>query len=183
MQYHEKERNERRVKVVSKYKDYAVKARLNNFDEVEKILISINAVFVGVDSQIDYYFETDKGKLKYRKGTIENLITHYKRTLKDGFEKTTVYRYESNPTIKKIEELRKKKRQIGVTHKERRIYTIDNVKIHLDKLEDGQRFIEIEAMDFKNEFTDYDLINQCMTMKSKLHIQDNDLVKTGYLRE
>ena len=164
------------------YKDYTIKAKLNDFDSVEKILTLINATYIGLDYQTDYYFETEKGKLKYRQGTIENLITHYEREIKNGIEKTTVYQYDKNPTVDQINKLRTEKQQIGVTNKERKIYTVNNVKIHLDKLPDGQHYIEIEAIDLTNRFTDNELESQCLTIKSKLLISDNDLVTTGYLR-
>ncbi|MFZ5972042.1 MAG: CYTH domain-containing protein [Bacteroidota bacterium] len=164
------------------YKDYTIKAKIRNIEPLEKILISMNASFVGLDNQTDYYFETDKGKLKYRHGTLENLITHYERTFEDGIEKTTVYQYDKNPTLDQIEKLRAEKKQIGVTTKERKIYTLKNVKIHLDKLPDGQCYIEIEAIDLTNSFTDNELKRQCLMIKSKLLISDNSLVTTGYLK-
>lgn len=163
------------------YKDYTIKAKLTDFVSIENILASLKADFAGLDEQTDYYFETEKGKLKYRQGTIEKLITHYERSLKDGIEKTTVYQYDKNPTIDQINELRAKRRQIGVTYKQRKIYTISNVKIHLDKLPNGECYIEIEANDLVNKFTESELRNQCLSIKSKLLIPDSDLVLTGYL--
>lgn len=164
------------------YKDYTIKAKLSDIQQAEKILISMNADFVGLDIQTDYYFETDKGKLKYRHGTIENLITHYAREMQDGIERTTVYQYDKNPTLNQIKKLRTENKQIGVTIKTRKIYTLKNVKIHLDKLPDGQCYIEIEAIDLTNTFTENELKSQCLTIKSKLLIPDNSLVTTGYLK-
>lgn len=166
---------------MTNYKDYTIKAKVSDLETIERLLTQMNANYVGLDNQTDFYFETEKGKLKYRQGTIENLITHYERKIISGVEKTSVYRYDKNPAIDQIERLRKEKKQIGVTKKERKIYRIDNIKIHLDKLPDGQRFIEIEAIDLTNQFTDIELITQCLTIKSKLLIMDNDLIKTGYL--
>lgn len=166
---------------MTNYKDYTIKAKVSDTETIERLLTQMNANYVGLDIQTDFYFETEKGKLKYRQGTIENLITHYERAIISGVERTIVYRYDKNPTIDQIEKLRKGQKQIGVTKKERKIYRIDNIKIHLDKLPDGQRFIEIEASDLTNQFTDTDLMIQCLRIKSKLLIRDNDLVKTGYL--
>ena len=163
------------------YKDYTIKARVIDIETIERLLIQMNARFVGLDKQIDYYFETENGKLKYRQGTIENLITHYKREFRDGIERTTVYRYDKNPSPEQIARLKTEKKQIGMTEKERKIYWLDNIKIHLDQLPDGQCFIEIEAIDRENNFTDEELKRQCMQIKSRLHIHDNDLVKTGYM--
>ena len=164
------------------YKDYTIKAKLSDIELTEKLLISMNPDFVGLDNQTDYYFDTDKGKLKYRQGTIENLITHYEREILGDIERTTVYQYDKNPTIDQIKKLRTDKKQIGVTIKERKIYTLKNVKIHLDKLPDGHCYIEIEAIDLTNSFTDSELKNQCLIIKSRLLIPDNSLIRTGYLK-
>lgn len=50
--------------------------------------------FIGLDLQTDHYFEIEKGKLKWREGTVENLITHYERIDDSGMERTIVYRYD-----------------------------------------------------------------------------------------
>lgn len=166
---------------MNEYKDFTIKAKTDNPEAIEKLLIQMNANFLGLDMQIDYYFETEKGKLKYRQGTIENLITHYEREFRGGIEKTTVFRYDKNPTPEQITRLKTEKKQIGVTEKERKIYWLNNIKIHLDRLPGGQCFIEIEAIDRENNFTDEELKSQLLAVKSMLHIQDHNLVKTGYM--
>jgi adenylate cyclase, class 2 len=88
------------------YLDYTIKAKLDSTERVEILLKSLHATLVGLDIQTDTYFETSKGKLKLRQGTIENLITHYERIVEDGFERTIVYRYDVNPTDKKLPCLR-----------------------------------------------------------------------------
>lgn len=163
------------------YKDYTLKAKVTDMERIEEGLKSAGAYYEGLDHQTDYYFQTGIGKLKYRKGTIEHLITHYQRKIVDGMERTTVYRYDKNPTEDQINHLRSTSKQIGVTQKERRIFTLENIKIHVDKLPDGRCYLEIEAIDRTGNFTEEDLRAQCLDMKSKLGIGDEDLVGTGYL--
>ena len=163
------------------YKDYTLKARVSSQNLLEGELKKLNARFLGVDHQTDTYFQTSIGKLKLRQGTIENLITHYERTFDNGVEKTTVHRYDVNPTEAEVEKLKDSHKQIGTVIKERKIYFIDHLKIHLDKLQNGEEFIEIEAIDRHNEFSDEELKNQCMALKDKLGIRESEMVKTGYL--
>ncbi len=59
------------------YKDFTIKAKLLDSEKIVAQLMAIKAEFIGLDLQTDHYFETKKGKLKWREGTIENLITHY----------------------------------------------------------------------------------------------------------
>ena len=55
------------------------------------------------------------------------------------------------------------------------------MKIHLDRLPNGKCFIEIEAIDRENNFTDEELKRQCMEIKSKLLIPDKYMMRTGYM--
>jgi adenylate cyclase class IV len=170
------------MKSLSKtYKDFTLKARATNFVQLEDLLTSCGALFLGVDEQKDTYFQTERGKLKLREGTIENLITHYERILKDGIERTVVYRYDVNPSAIEIENLRTNFKPIGIVKKERSIYLLDIHKIHLDRLEQGD-FLEIESIDREEKFTIEELRKRCLELKEKLGIADGDLVPTGYLR-
>jgi adenylate cyclase class 2 len=164
------------------YKDYTIKARISSGSLLEEKLNKLNARFVGVDVQTDTYFETTNGKLKLREGTIENLITHYERTLDHGAEKTKVFRYDVNPTKTEIEDLKRSHRQIGIIQKERKIYFIEHIKVHLDKLPNGEEFIELEAIDRLNQFSDDELKGQCLDLKDKLNITESEVIQTGYLK-
>lgn len=165
------------------YKDFTVKAKLANAEEIEQVLRDLGAIFIGKDIQTDHYFETSRGKLKWREAVIENLITHYERVEDSGIERTCVYRYDLNPTQDQIDELQRNHRLIGVIKKERRIYILNNVKIHIDRLSDIEQFIEIEAIDREGEFTADELKDQCLRVKSMLHIAEKDLIPTGYLKK
>jgi adenylate cyclase class IV len=95
-------------------------------------------------------------------------------------ESTLVYRYDVNPTREQIAELTATHKEIGTIEKERKIYTLGNVKIHLDKTKDGKAFVEIEAIDREGTRSRELLRRQCLEVKTKLGIQDNDLINTGY---
>lgn len=164
------------------YKDYTIKARVTSNKVVEEMLAQLHSIFVGIDHQTDIYFKVDRGKLKLRQGTIENLITHYERTHEGDAEKTEVFRYDVNPSAKEIEHLKSTHHQIGVVQKERKIYFVNNIKVHLDKLLNGEEFIELEAIDRENKFTNEELKQQCLDLKNKLGIRESDQVQTGYLK-
>lgn len=165
------------------YKDFTIKARVSSLEEIEETLRSLKAAFIGIDFQTDHYFETENGKLKWREATIENLITHYERVSEGVIERTIVYRYDLNPSKTQIDELHQNHRLIGITRKQRKIYQIHNVKIHLDKLPNEEEFIEIEAIDRGNRFSVDELKNQCFEIKLKLDVLDSDLVPTGYFEK
>lgn len=163
------------------YKDFTIKARISDPLRIEDLLKKMDAQNLGTDHQIDTYFKVEKGKLKWRKGTIENLITHYERIAENGLEKTIVYRYDLNPSEEKILMLFSTYQKLGILEKERKIFFIDNIKIHLDKTKDGNTFLEIEASDENNKRSLKELHEQCLNIKDVLKISDSDLMKTGYL--
>ncbi len=164
------------------YKDYSIKARIQSFEPIERKLQKLGAHYIGEDHQKDTYFEITQGKLKLREGTIENLIAHYERKMINGMERTSNYRYDQNPDKAEVDHLFRNHKVIGVIKKIRKIYKIQNVKIHLDKTEQGELFIEIEAIDEFQEFTEANLLKQCLEIKTKLGIDDNQLIKSGYLK-
>jgi adenylate cyclase class 2 len=162
------------------YKDYTLKARVTDLDRFHERLIVLSATFVGTDHQRDHYFSTTKGKLKWRQGTIENLITHYERITEQGAERTIVYRYDLHPTPQDLDELQQSSKLIQVIEKTRHIYLLDHLKIHLDQLPSGDQFVEIEAIDRTNQFTQAELMQHCISLLEKLGIPPETLIPTGY---
>lgn len=168
---------------LSLYKDYTLKAPVSDLVKLEASLRTLHADFTGIDFQKDTYFKTDLGKLKFRNGTIEKLITHYDRAMHHGVERTTVYRYDLNPSKEQMDELFGNNAVSGTTEKERGIYHLSNVKIHIDILPDGKMFIEIEAIDRENRFSDAELREQCFNVLRKLGIDESLVIRTGYFEE
>ena len=168
---------------LSLYKDYTIKAPVSDLEEIEKRLSALRADFTGIDFQKDTYFKTDFGKLKFRNGTIEKLITHYDRAMHQGVERTTVYRYDLNPSQQQVDELFADNAVLGTTEKERRIYHLSHIKIHIDTLPNGKMFLEIEAIDRDNRFSDGELREQCFHVLQKLGIDESLVIRTGYFEE
>ena len=56
-----------------------IKARTSEKQQIEirKILKEKNAKFIGTDNQKDIYFKNGSGKLKLRKGNLENYLIYY----------------------------------------------------------------------------------------------------------
>lgn len=161
------------------YRDYTIKARVNDYHSLKQELDK-NYHLIGTDSQTDRYFQTSKGKLKWREGKIENLITHYERILENGIERTIVYRYDINPEKEQIDALKESHQLIGVTSKVRVIYRAENVKIHLDQTLNGESFLEIEAYDRHNKLSTEEIQSICLKTRDSLNISDKDLIPTGY---
>lgn len=169
------------LNTLANYKDYTVKAALRDRVAVVEKLKSINAQYHATDHQTDFYFKTSKGKLKYRKGKIENLITHYIRKNVDGIERTTVLRYERDPSGDVIDALFRDYEHIGTIEKERVVFLLSNIRIHLDRLENGDEFLELEAIDRKRMFSEAELRSQCLDLLKRLGVETGNVIRTGYL--
>lgn len=164
-----------------KYKDITLKARIDNPRELQRLLQDL-AEHKGLDHQVDTYFETTEGKLKWSQGTIENAIMHYERHQENGVERTTVYRYDQNPSRQVIEKLKATQKPIGKPKRDA-ISTFQNHrKIHLDQLPTGEYFLEKEAIDQSGMLSDEVLLKECLNLKEQLRINDAQLIATGYFK-
>ena len=130
--------------------NFEFKARTSNPDEQEKKLLTLNPLFIGEDQQTDTYFNVAEGRLKLREGNIENALICYNRDDNGGAKQSNIILYKHSPD-KALKDILVKVHGIKVTViKKRRIYFIDNVKFHFDRVEGLGAFIEVEAIDKKD---------------------------------
>ena len=123
-----------------------IKSKCYNPKSIREILKLNNANFKGIDNQIDTYFNVNNGRLKLREGNIENSLIYYDRANKFGPKQSnvTLFRYYKGGTLKDV--LVNSLGIFVVVKKQREIYFIDNVKFHIDKVDNLGNFVEIEAI-------------------------------------
>lgn len=160
-----------------------IKARSEHPERIRQILSERNALFKGLDRQIDTYFTVPNGRLKLRQGRIECQLIHYERPDQAGPKPSlvTLYQPGPEPAVKELKELLT--RALGVlivVDKQREIYFIDNVKFHIDTVEQLGSFVEIEAIDTSGEIGRGILLRQCRDYMALFGIQDRDLVECSY---
>jgi adenylate cyclase, class 2 len=162
------------------YVNIEIKAKSNNQDKIREILKSRNAEFKGIDHQIDTYFKVNNGRLKLREGKIENHLIHYQRENKEGPKQSDVTLFKSDPKTSLKEILTKALGILVVVDKKREIYFIDNVKFHLDVVEDLGTFVEIEAIDNEGTIGKDKLLEQCQYFIDLFKISQDDLISVSY---
>jgi adenylate cyclase, class 2 len=162
------------------YTDITIKSYCDNFEEVEATLLSLNAVYQGLDMQTDTYYESEYGKLKHRQGNIENILIHYNRVRRGTTKQTEVLLYMKNPSADTITIVCGDKKIEAHVRKQRKIYFIGNIKFNLDSVERLGNFIEIEAIDLDGSVGVEVLQQQCDYYREKLQISDDDLVQYAY---
>jgi len=159
-----------------------IKARCNEPERIRSILENQNADFIGLDRQVDSYFNVKEGRLKLREGTIENNLIYYRRPDSKEPKDSDI---ELIPMPDKMsadmKNLLKKSLGIWITvEKEREIYFIDNVKFHIDEVKQLGSFVEIEAIDKDGSKDMGELYKQCLYYMDLLKIEDSALVDVSY---
>lgn len=158
-----------------------IKARCAEPDRIRKILLANKAEFRGLDHQIDTYFHSNGGRLKLRESDFEeeNHLIFYSREEHSGPKESRIILYGYKGS--KLKEILEKSNGVRVVVKKRRgIYFIDNVKFHVDDVENLGSFVEIEARDPEGTIGKEKLEEQCMFYIHLFDIRKESLVPESY---
>ena len=160
--------------------NYEFKARVSEITNLEEKLLTLNPVFIGEDNQCDTYFNVAEGRLKLREGNIENALIYYKRQDVAGAKISEVILYEHKPDLALKNILENSNGIKVVVNKKRRIYFIENVKFHFDRVERLGNFLEVEAIDSTGEIGIEKLKRQCDFYIDFFEIKPDDFIKISY---
>ena len=128
-----------------KHVNIEIKAKCFHPEMVEAFLVTHNAKFVGLDLQKDTYFNTPNGRLKLRQGNIENNLIFYNRNDQKG-PKQSNFPLATVTEPAELENLLRGALGIkAIVKKKRKIFFLDNIKVHLDEVSGLDNFVEIEA--------------------------------------
>jgi len=157
-----------------------IKAKCSEPNRIRKMLNSKGVDFKGTDRQIDTYFKVKTGRLKLREGNIENGLIYYERENTNLPKQSNYLLYRTNPHTKLKDFLKEDFEILTVVDKQREIYFIENVKFHIDTVENLGSFIEIEATDDGGKIEKDVLEKQCRYYISLFGIEVNDLISCSY---
>jgi adenylate cyclase, class 2 len=160
--------------------NYEFKAKTDRLKELEKLLSTRNPVFCGEDHQTDTYFNVKHGRLKLREGNIENALIHYQRSDLAGAKQSDVILYQHKPDKDLRQALTAALGIKVVVEKSRKIYFVDNVKIHFDKVTALGSFVEVEAIDKDGLRKIETLQQQCKDFAGLFGIRESDYVAESY---
>ena len=156
------------------------KAKASDIVSLEEKLLTLKPKYVGEDYQKDTYYNVDFGRLKLREGNIENALIWYNRENVGGAKQSDILLYKHLPdeALKNI--LLKLHGIKIVVDKIRKIYFVDNVKFHFDRVEGLGTFIEVEAIDDSGNIGIEKLKDQCNFYISFFDIKENEFMKKSY---
>lgn len=156
-----------------------IKATCRDPEKMKELLDKANADYKGEDHQVDTYFKSVQGRLKLRQGTIEKSLIYYDRQESKSLKTSNIIlnRLTENDDIlcKQLTEAMGIK---VIVDKRRHIYFIDNVKLHIDRVDGLGDFVEIEAIGKKGE--EDRLREQCQYYVDYLGIDASDFIDQSY---
>ena len=157
-----------------------LKAWCEHPERIRDILTKKNAIYKGIDNQKDTYFKVTNGRLKMREGNIEYSLVHYDREDISGPKRSDVLYYHPRKEDLVKQQLQKAVGTLVIVNKKREIYYIDNIKFHIDEVEELGSFVEIEAIDKIGNIGAEKLYEQCREYLLLFQINDEDLINNSY---
>jgi adenylate cyclase class 2 len=158
-----------------------IKARCTNHKIVEEVMQKMNFPFDGEENQTDTFFNVPNGRLKLREYSNKEavLIPYIRPDVKTPRNSDYVLLNvkEPNQTIDILEQM------FGirfVVEKVRKIYLYDNIRIHLDYIDDLGSFIELEGV-VTNVSQRQDTLQKIELLMELFEIKDNDIILNAYV--
>ena len=156
------------------------KARTAEPEQVLARLRQLGAHLQGVDAQSDVYYRSTQGRLKLRRGNIENSLIYYLRDDLPNAKRSDV-NVADLPADRAIDEvLDAALDRDVVVSKQRHILWLDNVKFHVDQVAELGTFLEVEAIDRDGTLGEEHLLTQCDHYRQMLGVRDQDLEARSY---
>ncbi len=161
-------------------KNIEIKARINNYENVKRLVEDLCPTPIKTEQQEDTFFHTTSGRLKLRKTNGESAIMFYDRP--NSFEpkqSDIALSFTKNPdTLKSV--LSKSNGIRGIVKKERILYKYGQTRIHLDDVEKLGKFIELEVV-LKEKQTAQDGEAIANDLMNKFGINTTDLIDVAYI--
>lgn len=158
-----------------------IKAVCHDLDAATQRIQEITQITPEEDYQVDTYFKVAHGRLKLRESQIDgNYLIPYIRKDETGPRESYYAKIKvDNPeTVKQLFSM-----LMGthiVVSKKRKIFIYENVRIHIDQVENLGTFLEIEAvMNDKNKDRAVE-INKVYRLMDLIGLSHNDLVPSSY---
>ena len=158
-----------------------IKAQVKDLEQVRIRVISECDEYIGSDHQIDTYFKTKSGRIKLRESTLSgSYLIMYNR-------EDTHAPVSSNYYMLVVEDPEGVKAMLEdllgfhkVVRKKREIFLYQNVRIHLDQVENLGNFLEMEAVLGEKYHDESEEKEKIFHLMKILKIDVEDLISKSY---
>ena len=158
-----------------------IKARCEDLAAARERAVRLATDYVGVDHQVDTYFVTRSGRLKLRESSLSGgQLVPYLRPDQTGPRRSD-YRIVPVPDPAGTKALLTQILGLHrVVDKQREIFLVDNVRIHLDRVEGLGTFLELEAVFDGDAAAEAEERRKVERLMLELGVDPGDLVATSY---
>ena len=158
-----------------------IKARCRDLGAVRAAAERVATQRLGLDEQVDTYFRTRAGRLKLRESSLSGgQLVPYLRPDEHGPKRA---RYQVIP-IEDAAGLKVLLSEIldvhRVVRKRREIFVHENVRIHIDRVEELGEFVELEALYDGSPAAEIEQRRLIDYLMKELGIEQSDLLATSY---
>lgn len=158
-----------------------VKARCADLDAARERVRALASAYVGLDRQRDTYFVVPRGRLKLRESSLAGAqLIPYLRADAAGARRSD-YRVIPVPDAEGTRRLLGELLGIHrVVNKQREIFLVENVRVHLDRVEGLGSFLELEAVFDGSTAAEPAEHAKVRRLLAALGVRDEDLVANSY---
>lgn len=158
-------------------KNLEIKCKVRDFKKIKAILDNFRNLHYSVENQTDIYYKIKTGRLKLRIINNENGNLIFYDRCEQINKRISNYIISATDDFSELDAILRKQFKVLVTvHKKREIYNYKNIRIHLDKVKDLGRFLEVEII-FKNSGK---ANSQMKEIISKLNLNEKTFIKESY---
>ncbi len=158
-----------------------IKARCADLEAARRRAKALASEWVGSERQVDTYFRTREGRLKLRESSRGGgQLIPYLRPDRPGPKRSD---YQVVPVPEPAELRRLLGELLGVhkvVRKEREIALVDNVRIHLDRVDGLGTFLELEAVFDASPEAEAGERAKVDRLMKQLGVSSEDLIQTSY---
>ncbi|MFH1210442.1 MAG: CYTH domain-containing protein [archaeon] len=154
-----------------------IKSRCDDHDSVRQILGSHGASHLGLDHQIDTYFDVPNAMFKIREGNIESFFVYV--TSLDN-QRCSVFFNTLPPNSRAVDYIPKELKTLVVVYKKRDIYQVDSVRFNLDDVRKLGRFVSIDVRDPSDKMPYSSMLEKLLLYSDMLKINIGDCITSSY---
>ncbi|MGH0029817.1 MAG: class IV adenylate cyclase [Myxococcota bacterium] len=158
-----------------------IKARCADPSAARAVAERLATRHLGVDQQTDTYFTVPRGRLKLRESSLSGgQLIPYLRPDRPGPRRSD---YQVLPVPDPAQLKRTLGEMLGVhkvVKKAREIFLVDNVRIHLDRVEGLGTFLELEAVFDGAASSEAEELRKVDALMVELGVGANDLIEGSY---
>jgi len=158
-----------------------IKAKLGDYQKTRKLIDHHAGVMPTILHQEDTFFNAPSGRLKLRvQGEDGGQLISYQRADQGG-PKLSQYFISRTPDPESLKRVLSTSLGVrGVVRKIRSVFLVDNLRIHLDQVEDLGPFLELEVV-LSDGFNAEAGVRLAQEWMQHLEINPDDLIEGTYL--